>query len=88
MAAQAVSLARHSPQIVAGPASGESVQVLGDGTIGNHLAKLSHVVHVHCPYCSSITAYPEVGRAGGGGATMILPGETEAALRGRNHAEG
>jgi hypothetical protein len=22
------------------------------------------------------------------GATMILPGETEAALRGRNHAEG
>jgi hypothetical protein len=37
---------------------------------------------------SWITAYPEVGRAGGGGATMILPGETEAALRGRNHAEG
>jgi hypothetical protein len=35
-----------------------------------------------------MTAYPEVGRAGRGGATMILPGETEAALRGRNHAEG
>lgn len=34
------------------------------------------------------TRYSEVGRAGGGGATMILPGETEAALRGRNHAEG
>jgi len=37
---------------------------------------------------SSITAHPEVGRASRGGATMILPGETEAALRGRNHAEG
>ena len=35
-----------------------------------------------------ITRNPEVGRAGRGGATMILPGETEAALRGRNHAEG
>jgi len=33
-------------------------------------------------------AHPEVGRAGRGGATIILPGETEAALRGRNHAEG
>jgi len=30
----------------------------------------------------------ESGRAGRGGATMILPGETEAALRERNHAEG
>jgi hypothetical protein len=37
---------------------------------------------------SWMTAYSEVGRAGRGGATMILPGETEAALRGRNHAEG
>ena len=37
---------------------------------------------------SWMTAYPEVGRPGRGGATMILPGETEAALRGRNHAEG
>ena len=35
-----------------------------------------------------ITAHPEVGRAGCGGATTILPGETEAALRGRNRAEG
>ena len=35
-----------------------------------------------------LTAHPEVGRAGRGGATMILPNETEAALRGRNHAEG
>ena len=32
-------------------------------------------------------AHPEVSRAGRGGATIILPGETEAALRGRNHAE-
>ena len=39
-------------------------------------------------YKSLITAHPEVGRPGRGGATMILPGETEAALRGRNHAEG
>lgn len=31
---------------------------------------------------------PEVGRPGPGGATMILPGETEAAVRGRNQAEG
>jgi hypothetical protein len=37
---------------------------------------------------SCISAHPEVGRLGLGGATMILPGETEAALRGRNHAEG
>jgi hypothetical protein len=30
---------------------------------------------------SWITAHPEVGRAGGGGATLTLPGETEAALK-------
>jgi hypothetical protein len=34
------------------------------------------------------TGDPEVETEGRGGATMILPGETEAALRGRNHAEG
>src|SRR5215472_6432118 len=33
-----------------------------------------------------ITRYTEVARAGGG-ARIVLPGETEAALRGRNHAE-
>ena len=35
-----------------------------------------------------ITAHPEVGRTGRGGATVTLPSETEAALRRRNHAEG
>jgi hypothetical protein len=38
------------------------------------------------PY-ADLTRYSEVGRSGGG-AKMVLPGETEAALRGRNHAEG
>ena len=38
--------------------------------------------------CGRLTAHSEVGRAGRGDATMILPGEMEAALRGRNHAEG
>jgi hypothetical protein len=37
---------------------------------------------------SRIAHHREVDRAGGGGAAMILPGETEAALRGRKHAEG
>ena len=33
----------------------------------------------------SITSYTEVGRSGGGDDRIILPGETDAALRERNH---
>jgi hypothetical protein len=36
---------------------------------------------------TAITRYTEVGRSGGGGARIILPGETEAAMGGRNHAQ-
>ena len=53
-------------------------------------------------YASALFGWPAGGSAAGmdkillcrveteghGRATMILPGETEAALRGRNHAEG
>jgi hypothetical protein len=39
------------------------------------------------PDCCRVTRNPEIGRTGRGSATMTLPGETEAALRGRNHAE-
>lgn len=35
-----------------------------------------------------MTGYPEVETDGRGGATMILPGETEAGSAGRDHAEG
>ena len=53
-------------------------------------------------YASALFGWPAGGSAAGmdkillcrvetegrGRATMILPGETEAAVRGRNHAEG
>jgi hypothetical protein len=62
----------------------KKVRTGGPNAITN-IGDMDHSEQTHSPVN---VGHPETGRTGRGSATMTLPGETEAALRGRNHAEG